>query len=300
MSKPLPIILLKTKSTPIDPYHDHFSTHPFSYPNAVQSTPIFVPILKHQNVNLEYLEELVTRGRNSSSNASEQGKYAGIIITSQRAVEAFGTVLEKLGALEETRAFLADTTVYVVGPATSAAVVALGFKEENVRGKHCGNGAVLAEFILEDYNSTVPEDGRRLPLLFLNNEKRGDIIPNIFNGAPEERRVQLKELVVYETRVVEEFPDEFRKVMEATKGATRWVVAFSPTGADAAWDLLKDGIEAETDDGRTYWASIGPTTERHMVEKIGKRPDVVAAKPSPEGLWKGINEFMKRTVCLPE
>jgi uroporphyrinogen-III synthase len=97
MSKPLPIILLKTKSTPIDPYHDHFSTHPFGYQNAVQSTPIFVPVLKHQNVNLEYLEELVTRGRNSSSNASEQGKYAGIIITSQRAVEAFGTVLEKLG-----------------------------------------------------------------------------------------------------------------------------------------------------------------------------------------------------------
>jgi uroporphyrinogen-III synthase len=200
--------------------------------------------------------------------------------------------------LEETRAFLANTTVYVVGPATSAAVVALGFKEENVRGKHCGSGAVLAEYILEDYNSTIPEDGR-LPLLFLNNEKRGDIIPNIFNGAPEERRVQLKELVVYETRVVEEFPDEFRKVMEATKGATRWVVVFSPTGADAAWDLLKDGIEAETDDGRTYWASIGPTTEHHMVEKIGKRPDVVAAKPSPEGAWKEINEFMK-CVYLPK
>lgn len=37
------------------------------------------------------------RGR-TSNNVSEQ-EYAGIVITSQRAVEAFGTVLGKLGGV---------------------------------------------------------------------------------------------------------------------------------------------------------------------------------------------------------
>jgi len=97
MTKPLPVILLKTKSSPIDPYHDQFSNHPFDYSNAVPLTPIFVPVLKHQHINPEYLEELVIRGR-TSNNVSEQ-EYAGIVITSQRAVEAFGTVLGKLGGV---------------------------------------------------------------------------------------------------------------------------------------------------------------------------------------------------------
>ena len=200
-------------------------------------------------------------------------------------------------AREETKAFLADTIVYVVGPATSAAVQALGFQHGNVRGEQCGNGIALAHFILADYDATQ-RPGRQQTLLFLNNERRGNDIPRILghDAAPGDRQVPLAELVVYETGVVAEFAEEFRQAMRATTDSTRWVVVFSPTGADVAWNVLSGGVDAdetETESRRTYWASIGPTTERHLVEAVGRRPDVVAKKPSPQGLWQAINEFMK-------
>lgn len=325
MAARMSITLLKTKSSPIDPYDEYFSAHPFDDHPDEPSCLRFVPVLRHQYVNLDRVERLVMEGKTATTTTATageegagEGAYAGLIITSQRAVEALGSVLEKLrgtqctsprgligkahkaggSAREETKAFLADTIVYVVGPATSAAVQALGFQHGNVRGEQCGNGIALAHFILADCDS-APRPGRQRALLFLNNERRGNDIPGILShdAAPDDRRVRLAELVVYETGVVAEFAEEFRQAMRATTGLTRWVVVFSPTGADVAWKVLSgggvDGDETETESGRTYWASIGPTTERHLVEAVGRRPDVVAKKPSPQGLWQAINEFMK-------
>ena len=186
--------------------------------------------------------------------------------------------------------------MYVVGPATSAAVLALGFQDGNVRGEQCGSGIALAHFILADYDSG-PRPAKRRALLFLNNERRGDDIPRILgpDATPDDCRVPLAELVVYETHVVAEFEDEFRRAMRATKGSTRWVVVFSPAGADVAWNLLRE--KEKEKNGRTYWATIGPTTERHLVETVGRRPDVVAKKPSPQGLWQGIDEFLKAVTA---
>ncbi|CCX13660.1 Similar to Uroporphyrinogen-III synthase; acc. no. P87214 [Pyronema omphalodes CBS 100304] len=283
---PLPIIFLKTKSSPTDPYDKYFAENPLEIAGTTYNAEnIFVPVLQHQHINLSQLEKLVL-GQNS--------EYHGMIITSQRAVEALGAVLDKH---RETQEFLKITKVYVVGPATCTAVINLGFSASNVLGKECGNGKVLSQFILEDYNTCCESAATdRLPLLFLNNEKRGDIIPKSLSGVEEHRCVPLQELVVYETKVVNCFSEEFAKAMEATKGQERWVVVFSPTGADAAWDVLRDGINKEEDDSETFWASIGPTTEVHMIEKIGKRPDVVAARPSPEGTWNGIRDFMLKKI----
>jgi uroporphyrinogen-III synthase len=158
--------------------------------------------------------------------------------------------------------------------------VALGFAADNVRGAHCGNGAVLATYILADH---APQQA---PLLFLNNDKRGDVIPRALSAGS----MALEELVIYETGVVAGFRDSFREVMEATKVAeTRWVVVFSPTGADVALEVL--GGDAGTGEGRTCWAVIGPTTEAHLLG-LGRRPEVVAKMPSPGGLWEGIETFM--------
>jgi uroporphyrinogen-III synthase len=190
---------------------------------------------------------------------------------------------------------LSSTKIYVVGPATSKAIVQLGFSEQNVLGRHCGNGAALAEYILEDYNTRVP-DGHKLPLLFLVGETRRDIIPKTLMSASENRRIALKELVVYETDVVHSFRDDFQAVMERTAlgGAdgdmpnARVVVVFSPAGADIAVDVLK-GLKTECG---TVLASIGPTTQERL-EILGRPPDIVAKHPSPEGLWGGIANYMK-------
>lgn len=271
MPAPIPIILLKTKSSPSDPYSNYISSHQF--PCGTPAAPIFVPVLKHQHVNLPRLTELITTD-SISSEPNTPAAFSGLIITSQRAVEALQAVLSSLPTPPR---LLTASLVYVVGPATSAAVVALGFPAQNVLGKECGNGSVLAAFIADHHASPQP-------LLFLNSEKRGDVIPGILAG----RGVGLEELAVYETVVADGFGKEFTEVMERTNGGERWVVVFSPTGADVALEVLGRW------GGDTFCASIGPTTEGYLVEKLGVRPDVVAGKPSPEGLWSGICEFRER------
>jgi hypothetical protein len=80
MSPPkIPIILLKTRSSPRDSYHDHFAR-----PDSALH-PVFVPVLEHKpdTVNLEQIKTLLRTD-------GELGRrYGGVIFTSQRAVEAF-------------------------------------------------------------------------------------------------------------------------------------------------------------------------------------------------------------------
>ena len=126
MAARMPIALLKTKSSPTDPYDEYFSTHPFSNSNGHPSHPIFVPVLKHQYVNLDRLEKLVMGGHTTTTTTTTtatatatagttvttattargegagEGGYAGLIITSQRAVEALRSVLEKLRGIQCT------------------------------------------------------------------------------------------------------------------------------------------------------------------------------------------------------
>ncbi|KAL7276509.1 uroporphyrinogen-III synthase [Rhizina undulata] len=303
---PTPLILLKTKNSPTDPYETHFTTHPFvpSTGDPVPFNPIYVPVLQHRHINLSLLEEIITTNRiraiysepNSRLESEEGGiVYGGLIITSQRAVEALGSVLSKLSSnpsLSTTlNTLLSQVKVYVVGPATAAAVTALGFTPTNVLGSSCGSGAVLAPFILADYNSSSSDTPKKLPLLFLVGEVRRDIIPKTLRSAPEPERIELTEMVIYETAVVEEFRDEFRAAMEKTAGAgERWVVVFSPAGADVAVEILREG-GGEAEGVRI--AAIGPTTEG-VLKGLGRAPDVVAQKPSAEGLWEAIGGFMGR------
>jgi uroporphyrinogen-III synthase len=165
---------------------------------------------------------------------------------------------------------------------------------------------VLAEFILYDYNEgrwTGRELGRvkRLPLLFLVGETRRDVIPKTLTSAPEDKRIDVCELVVYETCVVDGFREEFRKAIEvdsvenqnkrenacSTPQRVKWVVVFSPTGADVALEVLNEGRN-------TFLAAIGPTTEKHLENTLARRPDVVAGMPTPEGLWRAIDGFMEQ------
>ena len=265
MTQPTPIILLKTKSQPTDPYFSYFSTHPL--PHGPTRT-IFIPVLQHTHTNLPTISTLLT----------SPASYGGLIITSQRAVESFNTAISALPAAS-TSAFLQSTAVYTVGPATSTAVMNLGFRRENVHGKECGTGIALAEHILASYRT--PEK----PLLFCNSAARGEFIPSALAS-----KIPLEELVVYETRVDDGFAGEFARVLgENGYGGERWVVVFSPTGAEKALEIVRDRGDQG---GKTFWAAIGPTTEGHLIG-LGRKPEVVAERPSPEGLLRGIARFME-------
>ena len=86
----IPILLLKTRTTPTDTYEAHFSrsSSPF--------TPTFIPVLEHQpnEQNLARIRTLLRERRLTE-------EYGGVIFTSQRAVEGFARVVGEVDEEEK-------------------------------------------------------------------------------------------------------------------------------------------------------------------------------------------------------
>ncbi|KAL4977452.1 tetrapyrrole biosynthesis, uroporphyrinogen III synthase [Aspergillus desertorum] len=297
------ILFLKTKSSPHDGYDEFFSP---------LTKPTFIPVLSH-NFHIQNLSSIKNLIENGSLAPGPDRRYGGLIFTSQRAVEAFA---ETLGGVEESLLIPSSRNLllYTVGPATARSLTILRDKylpHATIHGAETGNGENLARFILEHYNALFERDGQHIqkkPLLFLVGEARRDIIPKtLMSGITDpERRIGVEEVVVYETGVVERFEGDFERVLrdcytdDADAGVI-WVVVFSPTGCDAMVRVLRrEGERIWGGDGygrgarrRVFVATIGPTTRDHLVKTCGFEPDVCAAKPSPEGLGAGIEQFMR-------
>lgn len=285
---PIPLLLLKTRSNPTDPYEVYFSQNPFRPANGgpvVPFQPIFVPVLQHKHINLDSLESVIT---SSKLEQDAEAGYGALIVTSQRAVEALGAVLDRIkeNPIWEAKVapLLANTVVYVVGPATASAITKLGFTASNVLGAECGNGEVLSKFIVSSYSKP------QKPILFLVGEIRRDIIPKTLREAS----IGIEEMVIYETTVEEGFREEFTQVVKETDGggSMRWICVFSPSGADVAVDVLKEHWASGNGSGSCI-AAIGPTTEKCLEDALDRKPEVTAKKPNPEGLLDGITGFME-------
>ena len=305
---PVPVLLLKTRSSPNDGYEDYLRTLP-----GRNYTPIFVPVLEHRfrPEALESLQSIISQKRLSSPDR----QYGGLIFTSQRAVEAFAKVIEDLRhdsvCVEEL--LPADLPLYVVGPATARGLRALSLPAPVV-GEASGNGEALAHFILEDYHRRWRESditGSVPPsLLFLVGEQRRDIIPQTLQSEElrPDVRLDVDDVVVYETAEMVSFRTNFESVCVTTPqdGITcRWVVVFSPTGCEAMLEALAL-LDLQTRKGRSrresqantpqrtqiFIATIGPTTRDYLRREFDFEPDVCAPKPSPEGIGQAIAEFM--------
>jgi uroporphyrinogen-III synthase len=89
----VPILLLKTKSTPHDRYEECFSVaketgKKWSY------EPAFVPVLEHR-FQEEALGTVIGFLEKKEISKNAGARYGGLIFTSQRAVEAFAKVVEE-------------------------------------------------------------------------------------------------------------------------------------------------------------------------------------------------------------
>lgn len=311
-----PVYLLKTKSSPSDSYEEYFNTAENGH-----FKPIFVPVLEHlfRDDALRTLRRSSERfafagGSEATSRqkatANQAKRYGGIIFTSQRAVDAFATVIAKLDPEKRDMLFDKNMPLYVVGPATANGVKSLGLHCE-VIGEQTGNGDALSQFIL-GWHKTLPKDathldGRKLPLLFLVGEQRRDIIPKSLQSEdlPGSDRIPVTEMVVYETGEMTTFEEDFTNILKQAKTAKvkqQWVVVFSPQGCEAMLSALgwldektgkyssarRDAVSGPT---ATKIATIGPTTRDYLVEQFNFEPDVCAEKPSPEGVGEGIAKF---------
>ncbi|GAB7360776.1 hypothetical protein MBLNU230_g0763t1 [Neophaeotheca triangularis] len=310
-----PVYLLKTKSSPTDSYEEHFS-----HQQNGNYAPIFVPVLEHRfrDTPLRHLKRATERfafAGGSPATARQKAthnparKYSGIIFTSQRAVDAFATVVAKLDPAKLAMYFDAEMPLYVVGPATAKGVRALGLPCRVV-GEETGTGENLAGRILEDRREEVGREGkvtegRVLPLLFLVGEQRRDVIPRTLQseGLAEEERVRVEEVVVYETGEMASFEEEFSDLLgEARRKGVReqWVVVFSPQGCEAMLNALGwlgeggkfSAAKREAVNGElvTKIATIGPTTRDYLMQEFDFEPDVCAEKPSPEGVAEAISK----------
>ncbi|PYH84212.1 putative uroporphyrinogen-III synthase [Aspergillus uvarum CBS 121591] len=322
----IPILLLKTRSTPHDGYDDFFTSQNYS--------PAFIPVLEHHfhTPNLQRVHDLLVSGGLSAGHPAQ--RYGGIIFTSQRAVEGFAQVLEGIDAQDPKELTPLTLPLYTVGPATHRSLSTLTttyLPNATLHGQDTGTGEVLAQFILSHYpaypNSTENPDGNhnstststadppaqtqtpnpnahaRKPLLFLVGETRRDIIPKTLMDAAlrPEARIPVHELVVYETGVMAGFEEAFGERVRALqkKHDPVWTVVFSPTGCEAMVRVLENVDAAssssspDTSNRKFFVATIGPTTRDYLRNRVGFEPDVCAEKPSPEGVGRGIQRFME-------
>jgi uroporphyrinogen-III synthase len=294
----IPVFLLKTKSTPTDAYEDLLATEQDRSQRSF--LPCFIPVLHHrfEEPGLGRLRSLL---QTDDISTRPDSRFGGLIFTSQRAVEALAKLVDDL----------CGVPVYSVGPATTRALRAIPHAPRalDVFGEHTGNGDALAHFILDHYSEHYRRLGRNpppRPLLFPVGEQRRDIIPKTLmdDKLPAERRIEVVEEVVYGTGVMESFPVDFAEALNSTANAAeRWVVVFSPTGCDSLLGGLglldpatgKSKQSPECRDGKTFIATIGPTTRQHLVSTFDFEPDVCAEKPSPEGVLQGILEYKANT-----
>jgi len=309
----VPVYLLKTQSSPTDSYESHIS----SLANG-RYKPIFVPVLDHifRDDALRTLRRSAERfAFASGSEASglrkatnnQAKKYGGIVFTSQRAVDAFATVIAKLDPTKLNALFDKDMPLYVVGPATANGVRGLGLPCEVV-GEQTGNGEALSDFILA-WHATLPRevthlDGRKLPLLFLVGEQRRDIIPKTLQDSelPPHEQIQVIEVIVYETGELATFEETFTHLVRTAKRQKvkeQCIVVFSPQGCEAMLSALgwldeKTGIlsvglrDLMSGPMKTKIVTIGPTTREFLLQEFEFEPDVVAETPSPEGVGEAI------------
>ncbi|ODA83394.1 hypothetical protein RJ55_01908 [Drechmeria coniospora] len=295
---PIPILLLKTKSTPNDSYEDLFSSSQTCTTHGRSFEPRFLSVLSH-TIHDDGVNRLDGLLKSRKIGYRDGCDYGGLVFTSQRAVEAFARVVERgKDGSDPSWPFLQDIPIYSVGPATTRALKAVPQQPAlQVFGDHTGNGEALAEFILEHYARWYPNASSKPPLLFLVGETRRDIIPRILMSLalPADRRIRVDEEVVYSTGVREPFSADFDVWLRETQSSpSRWVVVFSPTGCDSMLrglgrlDAITGQVDEQGADGRTFIATIGPTTKSYLIETFGCPPDVSAKSPSPEGVLQAV------------
>jgi len=297
-SPPIPILLLKSSSpTPTtDPYTTHLTT-----PSPQIYTPHYIPVLTHTLLPDPLISLLLTHLQ------SPPFPYGALLLTSQRAVLALHTALRappiqnRLQALQSLK-----FTFYVVGPATERAVREVRDRWlpgcRVVGGEEAGSGEVLGRIMIGEGEEAYREreGGRLKPVLFLTGEKRRDVLPKMLMdpGLEEGRRVKVDEMVVYETKELEEFEFGFGRVLRETEGGVRWVVVFSPTAGRGmlralGWLDEEGGRVRGLGERRTFVVAIGPTTREYLEREFGFEADVVAERPSPQGAREGIERFMR-------
>ncbi|RDX46079.1 tetrapyrrole biosynthesis uroporphyrinogen III synthase [Lentinus brumalis] len=265
-----------------------------------------IPVLETVHTNTERLANVVRAG-GLIAQQTEKG-YAGVIVTSGRACEAWRLVVEQL-AMDRRYSREAGgwSTIpfYTVGQATASALSAIRdsfpsspYGPNDIRGAaESGSSEKLAHFIVSDL-SARPEDARGRKLLYLTGDKNRDTLPKILTDAG----IGLDSLQVYATQGSSRFEEDLANALEGVQDPERdeswWIVHFAPSSAKHTLPILSKHFDMPANvkiEGqktntlrRARLAAIGPTTSTYLEAELHLRVDVVAEKPNPDALAAGI------------
>lgn len=247
----------------------------------------FLPVLSHKLVNLDKIARVLTAKDQESFGASQdlQGRsasisaFAGVIFTSQRAVEAWaeaGKVALQGNVTLQTA--WQSIPFYAVGPATASALLRLDSRlrppSSLVLGANeTGNAIRLASFIASHLSSKSAA-----PLLYLSGDKRKDTLESLL----KEQGVRLHEIQAYETFQSPTFEEDYRRVQ--LKGPFEWSVFFSPSGAKMLLPLLERESNVIPS---PQIAAIGPTTRDYLLSQ-NMKVAAMAECPNPDALVKAM------------
>ncbi|TBU24877.1 tetrapyrrole biosynthesis, uroporphyrinogen III synthase [Dichomitus squalens] len=297
MTMPTNVLLLRAPSEDaggVDKYEEAFRTRGYRATS--------VPVLETVHMNIEQLKETVRRGGEG---------YAGVIVTSGRAVEAWRLVVQQLVEegehTGEPPAKWFTTPFYVVGETTAAALRAIPsspYSPQVIRGAaETGTSEKLAHFIAADLSSSSsPSPSKKL--LYLVGDKNRDTLSTIL----EDAGLDLESLQVYATQGSSRFEEDLLNVLNGVQGLDPqaderwWIVYFAPSSAKHVSPILSRHFDIPLTDDATgnssgtgsrgaRLAAIGPTTASSLESDLGLRIEVIAAKPTPESLANGIVSF---------
>ncbi|KAG9103815.1 hypothetical protein FRC06_007792 [Ceratobasidium sp. 370] len=257
-------------------------------------TSWIVPTLSHSFANPGELADIIGRGGGK--------EYGGVIVTSGRAVDAWGNALRVLhGKHVNDKIGWRNTPFYVVGPRTQSQLLDLPTQIPNklsgflpspdlvLGAKESGTGESLARFISTDYPA---RHTLKLPLLYLVGDKNAGGVEGVLKAAG----IGVEMVQVYATAASGTFEQDFAKVVDEAGGSKpACVVFFAPSSAELALPILRMHftIRASSStlaEGKPVIkvAAIGPTTARALSDKQGILVDVVSKKPEPNALVEAI------------
>jgi uroporphyrinogen-III synthase len=271
---------------------------PDRYENAFESRgyhPISVPVLETVIVCREELARRLSIG-------PEKQSLSGVIITSQRAVEAWSEAAQALITADNNTPLKPESDwssvpFYVVGEATSAALrdicekIPLYTSRDIRGGSETGTAERLAGFILKD----LPSDGTSRKLLYLTGDKNRDTLPKILVSAG----VALDPLQVYATQGSSTFPHDLSLALERVKeegSSWGWIIYFAPSVAEFVTPILRNhfaipAANSSTEDcaqllehHHVKVAAIGPTTESFLQQTLKLSVAVTARNPKADDL----------------
>ena len=244
-------------------------------------TPQFIPVLDHKSANIDAIKNIFRDG-------PTRGLYTGLILTSQRSVQAISEALEALkndGVLltEKIKKDWTELPMYIVGPQTAKAL-----KELELFDGSPSDHWVVAPRAAELVGSLIESQcqGYQLSnLLFLAGDKRRDSIPQELETA----NLKYNEIQCYVTCAHADLKSEMINLE-----VSDWMVYFSPSGLNfilSSVDCAKPKLLAASVNRATRIAAIGPTTAEYINEALNMAPDVTADKPSAQSLVNAIVHY---------